>query len=191
MKDMEFEEMHQQIAILKDKVDKQDIVNDKLLRETMKIRAKAINYTSWVSYIGAGLCILLYPLLMWAGLFSPALTAFTCAMMLFCIVSTYLIHRPVNRTDLMTADLTTVRGVMAKFKKQYDFWLHYVTPTLLIPWLTWAIYDYAWVNAPEGVAPWKLALPLLVGAAIGGVIGYMYHRKAVKAAKDIINVSQK
>ena len=98
-------------------------------------------------------------------------------MMLFCAFGTYYVHRPVDRMNLMTEDLASVAKVMAKFRKQYDQWLHYVTPALIIPWLSWAMYEFAWKNAPEGVNHWLFALPLLVGAAIGMVIGYIGNLK--------------
>jgi len=36
------------------------------------------------------------------------------------------------------------------------------------------------------VSHWMLALPILIGAAIGGLIGYHWHCKAVDAADNII-----
>jgi len=119
-------------------------------------------------------------------MFSMAFTIATCLMMVFCIVATNYIHRPVDDLNLMRDDFTTVARVMAKFKKQYDQWLLYVTPTILVPWLAWACYEFGWRHAPEGVNPWFMAIPLIIGAVVGGLIGYYYHRKAVNAAQEIL-----
>lgn len=186
MENMEFEEMRNRIALLKEKIEKQEIVNEKLLRQTMKSKVGAIDRTGRISYVSAAICILLYPIIAKTGILSVPLALVTCAMMIFCILATYYIHRPVNRTDLMTADLVTVAQVMSKFKKQYDNWLRYVAPSLLIPWLLWVVYEMAWKNAPEGVNPLLLAIPPIVGVVIGGVVGYHYHRNAADAAKDIV-----
>ena len=186
MEEMNFDEMRNQIALLKRKLDHQEIVNDHLLRETMRSRMGAINLTKVKSYACVGMCILLYPLLSYTGTFSNAFVIATCAMMLFCGYATYYVHRPIDRMNLMTEDLATVAKVMAKFRKQYDQWLHYVTPSLLIPWLSWTVYEFAWKNAPEGVNHWLMALPLLVGACIGAFVGYAWHKKAVDAADNII-----
>lgn len=183
---MNFEEMRNQIALLKQKLDHQEIVNDHLLRETMRARVTAINKTKIFSFVCAAFCILLYPLLSMSGALGNAFVIATCVMMLFCSFATYYIHRPVDRMNLMTEDLATVAKVMAKFRKQYDQWLHYVTPSLLIPWLSWAVYEYAWKDVPEGVNSWMLTIPILVGAVIGMLIGYYWHRKAVNAADKII-----
>ena len=142
MEELNFDEMRDQITLLKQKLDRQEIVNDSLLREKMG----AINWTKYKSYICVALCIIFYPVMSWAGVFSNAFVFATCAMMLFCAYGTYYVHRPVDRMDLMTDDLATVAKVMAKFRKQYNQWLFYVTPALLIPWLSWALYEYAWKN---------------------------------------------
>ena len=187
MEEMNFDEMREQFTLLRHKLDQQDIINDSLLRETMRSRMGAINRTKYKSYICAALCLVLYPvLLVYWGVFSNAFVIVTCIMMLFCMYATYYVHKPVDRMDLMTEDLATVARVMAKFRRQYNQWLYYVTPALLVPWLSWAVYEYAWKFAPEGVSHWLLAIPLLICAAIGALVGYHWHCKAVNAADNII-----
>ncbi len=186
MEDMNFGELQNQFTILKQQLNKQEIVSDRLLRETMKLRTKDINRTKRTTYVAAVFCLLIYPFLYFTQAFSLAFTIVTCLMMVFCILATYYIHRPVDNLNLMGDDFTTVARVMAKFKKQYDNWLLYVAPTLMVPWLTWACYEFAWKHAPEGVNPWLMTIPLMIGAAIGGLIGYYYHRKAVNAAQEIL-----
>ena len=183
---MNFDEMRNQITLLKQKLDHQEIVNDHLLRETMRGRKGAINITKRMSYFCAFMSIFIYLMLSGTGMLSDAFVFTTCAMMVFCAAATYYIHRPVDRMNLMTEDLATVAKVIAKFRKQYNQWLYYVTPSLLIPWLCWVMYEFAWKNAPEGMNHWLLALPLLVGAVIGLLIGYYMHRNAVNAAQKII-----
>lgn len=187
MEEMNFDEMREQFTLLRHKLDQQDIINDSLLRDTMRSRMGAINRTKYKSYICAALCLVLYPvLLVYWGVFSNAFVIVTCIMMLFCMYATYYVHKPVDRMDLMTEDLATVARVMAKFRRQYNQWLYYVTPALLVPWLSWAVYEYAWKFAPEGVSHWLLAIPLLICAAIGALVGYHWHCKAVNAADNII-----
>jgi hypothetical protein len=187
MEDKYFEELQSQFAILKEQLNKQEIVSERLLRETMKLRTKDIGKTKRVTYIATVFCLLVYPLLYFTHVFSLAFTIATCLMMLFCLFATHYMHRPVDSLNLMRDDFTTVARVMVKFKKQYDKWLLYLTPSLMIPWLAWACYEFAWRHAAEGVNPWFMAIPLIIGAAVGGLIGYYFHRKAVNAAQDILN----
>ena len=188
---MNFEEMRNQYATLKEELKKQEIVSDRLLRETMKVKKKDINSTKRMVYTCAVIGLLLYPMNSLTNRpWSLGFTIATCLMLVLCAIATYYIHKPVDQLNLMRDDFATVARVMAKFKKQYDDWLHYVAPALIIPWLLWACHDVAWRNAPEGTSPkllLVLALPLFFGAAIGALIGYYYHRKAVNAAQDIID----
>ena len=153
----------------------------------MKMKTIGINETKRMVYGCTVFCLIIYPFSYFTHTWSLAFGIATCLMVLFCAVATWYMHKPVEQLNFMRDDFATVAGVMARFKKQYNDWLHYVTPALIIPWLAWACYEFAWKNAPEGINPLWLCLPLIAGAAIGGVVGYCYHRKAVNAAQDILD----
>lgn len=187
MEEMNFEELRNQYAILKNQLKNQEIVNDRLLRETMRVRKKDINSTKIAENICVAVCVLLYPLLYFTGMFSLAFLIATVLMVLFCAAATWYIHKPVDQINFMRDDLSTVARIMARFKKQYNQWLYYVTPLLLIPWGAWACYEFAWKNAPEGAYPWAMTIALIIGALIGLGIGLYYHFKAVNAAQNIID----
>ena len=184
---MNFDELRNQFAILKDQLKQQEIVSDHLLRSTMKSKKSNINSTKRMCYACVVIALVLTPLNFYTHAWGLAFSIVTCLMMLFCAVATYYIHKPVDNLNFLTDDFATVARVMAKFKKQYDQWLYYVAPAMLIPWIAWACYDFAWKNAPEGVNPLWMCAPLLVGGLIGGGIGLVYHFKAVNAAQDIID----
>ena len=187
MEDMNFEEMRNQFAILKDQLQKQEIVSDRLLRETMKAKKCNINSTKRVLYGCVAICLVLMPMEYFSHIWGLAFTIFTCVMVLTCALATHYIHKPVDELNFMKDDFATVARAMARFKKQYNQWLYYVTPTLMIPWVTWACYDFASKNTPEGHSPFIMCIPPLVGVLVGGAIGLYYHFKAVNAAQDIMN----
>lgn len=65
MEELNFDEMRDQITLLKQKLDQQEIVNDRLLRETMRSRMGAINWTKYrninlISVLLFVLCSILY-----------------------------------------------------------------------------------------------------------------------------------
>lgn len=187
MEEMNFEELRNQFAILKDQLNKQEIVSDHLIRETIKAKNRDISSTKRVVYGCAILGLFIFPLNYLTHAWSMAFTIATFAMVLFCTIATYYIHKPVEKLNFMRDDFKTVAQVMARFKKQYDNWLLYVAPVLIIPFLGWACYEFAWKNAPEGANPLLMCIPLFVGAAVGAGFGLYYHFKAVNAAKDIID----
>ena len=51
MEELNLDEMRSQIAILKDKVDKQDIVNDKLMHRVINTRTNDIKRKMWVAVV--------------------------------------------------------------------------------------------------------------------------------------------
>ena len=191
MDTMNIEEMRNQYAILKEQLNKQEIVNDRLLRETMKIRKKDINSTKRIEYACVVICLLVMPLNLITHSWSNTFTIVTALILLLCAVATHYIHKPVDSLNFMKDDFSTVARVMARFKKQYNQWFYYGSPLVLIPWIAWAFYDFVWRRAPEGANLWMMTIPLLVGGVIGGLIGYFYHRKAVNAAQDIIDQIEK
>lgn len=188
MDTINFEEMRNQIAILKNKLDAQEIVNDRLLRETMQIKVNTLNALERKTLVCGIVAMVMYVPIHYLSGFSWPFCIATSVMMLFSIVSTIYIYYPINRTDLMSGDMTTVAQVMARFRRQNSFWVRYVTPTLIIPWLSWAAYDY---TQAQGIDLFSqlglgLVLPLLIGAVIGLIIGISWHRKAQRTALDII-----
>ena len=190
MEEKTFEEMRNQFAILKNELKQQEIVNDRLLRTTMKSKTKDISNIKRFEFICVAICLVIYPFTYFTHVWSLAFAAATCVMVLFCAAATWYIHKPVEELNFMRDDFVTVARVMAKFKKQYDDWLHYVTPALLIPWASWACYEVVWKHAPEGMDTKGLvlmSLPLIFGLLLGAAIGYRKNREAVNAAQDILD----
>ena len=83
MEDMNYEQMRNQMAILKEHLDKQEIVSNRLLRETMKSKTKDIKYTRNMVYGAAALCLIIYPLTTLSNVWSWPFALATCAMMIF------------------------------------------------------------------------------------------------------------
>ena len=191
MDTMNFEEMRNQFAILKEQLDKQEIVNDRLLRETMMIRNKDISSTKRMGFICLVACLLLMPLNLITHSWSTLFSIVTVLLLLISAVATYYIHKPVDSLNFMKDDFSTVARVMARFKKQYNQWTWCFSTILIIPWIVWACYDFAWKGVPEGTNHWKMLIPLIIAAVVGGIIGYLYYCKAVNAAQDIIDQIEK
>ena len=175
------------MAALKEHLNTQEIVSKQLMREIVRMKTSDINRTKRMTYTAAAFCLIVYPLTAEMHMWSWAFALATCAMMIFCILGTYLMHRPVDQLNLAADNLATVTRVMARFKKQYNQWLYYVSPALLIPWFAWLCYEVGWKYAPEGVSPVWMLLPMFIGLIIGALIGIRYHLKATNAAQNIID----
>ena len=170
----ELETMRAQIALLKEKLDKETIVSDKLLRDTMRHKARNINANAWVS-VGASIFVIF-----WALTFLPCegfswwFAGATILMMLVCDFFTWKYHKDVN-AKTMNSDLLTVAKVMKQLRDNYKKWLKY-----------WFAVEYCIL-----LSDWRVALfmiiALLVGLAIGGFIGLKMHNSVIRNAEEIIS----
>ena len=186
MEEMNLEEMRNQFAILKEQLDKQEIVSDHLLRETMKAKNKDINFVMKFGYWLFPVVIILYLPFYLNHITSLTFYIVTSLLMVFGLVCSYYMHRPVNRLNFMTDDFATVARVLKKFKKQKMQSLYISLPVLLL-WIGWACYELIWKHGYSGTYPWLLTFSALFGAFIGGIIGFGIERKALNAAKEIID----
>ena len=185
----ELNELRNQIAVLKQKLTKQEIVNDRMLRQAMQTTVDNVIKRVEVKTLVCGV----FAMLIWPGLYFTTelrlpFCLYTCLMVFCCIVATVYFNRPIHKTDLMSADLATVAKELARFKRRHDLWLRYVTPTLIIPWLAWTWYECSLLSGVEPFSKHSLIIgtTLLVGAIVGGAIGYTWHRKAVNTAQSLI-----
>lgn len=183
---MNLDEMRNQIAILRNKLDQQEIVNDRLLRNAMQTKVNKMNSNETKLIVLAAFCCVLYPIMHFTIGISWPLVLVTVAMMIFTAAATVYIHHPLHKADLMCDNLATVSGIMARFKRQYDQWLHYVCPTIITPWLAWFCYEYTEILGLTGTSRWWCVGYILICGFIGFLIGYAMHRRTVNLAEEVI-----
>ena len=180
---MELDEMRAQISLLNKKLEKESIVNERLLRDAMKSKAKTINANAWVS-VGASVFVIIWALFFFpAEGFSWCFTAITIIMMLVCDFFTWKHHKNVN-SKTMNGDLVTVAKVMKKLRDDYVNWLKYGI-IIVIFWFTWLSTEYCIILKDLKLSI-LIIVSLLISLAIGGFIGLRMHRSVIHNAEDII-----
>ena len=181
----ELENMRQQMTTLKNKLDKQEIVNDRLLRHSMKNTAGNINRRYTITMI---LGLLMIPYTYWVFIklsdFSIAFWLFTCVFMLICVGATYYNSRNLSDANLMTNNLLDVRRRMARAKKFDANWLYFGVPGILI-FIGWFMYDVYQRN--NGELNDGLFWAGVVGGIIGTIIGFSIHFKTQRQYQEIID----
>ena len=187
MEEKDFMEMRNQINLLKGKLNQQEIVNNRLIKASMRDKQQEINRKAIkMSAIG----VLGIPL--WIGIhytsgISWALALTTCAMMIFCIAATWYCHYPINKSGLFSGDVKTVASAFAEVKHMYHIWITRFAPTLILPWLAWVCYEYQDVLPVPANQKWIPYTIVLGGALFGFLIGYNMHRKVVNACQEVID----
>ena len=170
----EFEEMRQQMNILKEKLQQQEIVNDRIFRSSMKRNVKGINFRYNMVSI---LCILMVPYSYWAFVKLSGMSIWfwlvTSILMLIVFVYTQYTGRYL-KSRVFEKDLVQARVKMSKAKKLDHDWLKIGIP-LIILWLGYFGYEMCRVNDGEDLI--YLVVICLVCAMVGAAVGLRIHFK--------------
>lgn len=178
--DSELDEMRQQIALLKSKLDKEAIINDKLLRDTMKQKVSRINKNAIIVYI-CGLFVLTFGSCVFYMITqSVPFVVATIIMMIFCIGLTAHIHHGYSPDDV-SGDMLTLARKTKKLKKQYKDWRK-VSYVLIIIWFAYLAY----VLCQNNTQAITFIISAAIGAAIGGIIGFKLDKKVIDTCDAIL-----
>ena len=133
----ELENMREQLSTLKNKLNKQEIVNDHFIRHSMKSTAGNINRTYiWLIILSVVMVPYGYWVFVVLSNFSVAFWIATSIFMLVCGGATYYNKRNLTDSNLMTNNLIEVGRRMARAKKFDADWLFFGIPALIL-WLAW------------------------------------------------------
>lgn len=183
--DFEFENMRQQMTTLKNKLNKQEIVNDRLIRHSMKQTAGNISRRY---YMIMALCLLMIPYSYWAFVklngFSIPFWIFTCIVMLICCGGTFYNSRKLSDSNLMTNNLVDVRRRMARAKKFDADWLFIGIP-FAIAFLGWFMYE-SYLLHPDAFFN-GLFWAGCIGGTLGAIWGFSLHFKTQRQYQEIID----
>ena len=181
----ELENMRQQMNTLKKKLEQQEIVNDRVIRHSMKKTAGNINRRYYFIMV---LCLLMIPYSYWAFVklngFSIPFWIFTCVVMLVSFGGTFYNSRKLSDSNMMTNNLVDVRRRMASGKKFDANWLFLGIP-LAIVFLGWFMYESYLIHG-EAFSN-GLFWAGCIGGAIGAIWGFSLHFKTQRQYQEIID----
>lgn len=179
----QIEEMRQQLAVLKDKLGKEEIVNERLLRESMGVKVKIVNRKARWGVSGCAFVVLMMPCYFIPQGYTWLFCGFTTLIMIFCAVATWWMHRNVN-SHTMSGDLLTVAKVMRKLKKDYQNWLKIGIPMELV-WMVWFCQEIYRVAGDLQLAI-TMMVGGLVGGIVGGIIGVRMHKEVIHTCDEVV-----
>ena len=165
----EVDELRQQLAVFKQRLDQQEIVNDRLLRRSMNARLSIITKTSVIVDAIGLLCM---PGILFAlhAIGVPwYLGAFVLLMVIIELTYNIVEHRQLQRLFTDGNDLLTVRRGLLRFKKAERLWMLIAVPFLIV----WLLAFY-W---QQGIFTGELtgaAASGLVTSAIGIFFGLLF-----------------
>ena len=180
----ELESMRQQMDTLKKKLNQQEIVNDRLIRRSMRDTAGNITRRY---YIIMAICLLMIPytyvvFMMSLGL-SLAFWIGTCIFMLVCGGATFYNCQNVKSANMMSDNLIGVGKKMARAKKFDANWLFFGIPAVIL-WLAWLVWELYQLDAETA----RYCLyGVICGAVIGAACGIKIHTKTLHQYQEIID----
>ena len=163
--DLELESTRQQMNTLKNKLNQQEILNDRVMRRSMR---NEVNTITRRYYIIMAVGLFMVPYGYWSFVKLAGLSLFfwivTSIFMLICVGATYYTCRKINDPNLMNRNLVEARKKVASAKKFEADWLFFGIPAVVL-WLGWFLYEVYQIHggAIDNGFFW--------GGCIGGIIG--------------------
>jgi len=170
-------EMQQQMQQLREKLESQEIVNDRLIRKSCKNSITRLKIKSSVPAIAGFAGLALIPVIREAG-FSDWFLGITGVLMLTAIGASTYVKRFIPHVD---KDLLTSAEDVTRFRRINAAWIKFGLPTLVV-WFGLFILD-VWKNNPllgDNI------LPFIGGISMGLVAGVLL---GLKNRRDILRTS--
>lgn len=180
----ELEQMREQIGILKDKLEKQNIVNEQHIRRSMKSKMSSINRTIAGTIIAGSFALPYCTWFFWSQDLSKLFIVATAIMLTVCLGLTILQQVRLKNLDFSDSNLVETAEELSKVKKHYSEW-HWVALPMIIIWLGWLMYE---MIGKMGNEPYVIGFccGAAVGAIIGGIIGFRINRKVIRKTGEIL-----
>jgi hypothetical protein len=182
--DYELDEMRQQMAILKNKLDNQTIVNDRLIRRAVKNSVSTINKRYLVISI---IAFAMIPYGYWAfvklnGLSIPlwiAMSVLMLAVIGFCIYNGH----EMRKNDFVSDNLLDTKRKTLKAKKRDAMWPYFGIPVAIgwAAWVGWEMTQKLEGDFLKYFIPW-----FIICVTAGALIGLKVHFKTQRHFRDIL-----
>ena len=182
--DKEMDAMRQQMSTLKKKLDQQEIVNDHIIRQSMRKTANSIK-TRYYAIMAISLVMIPYTymvLVIRQGI-SLSFWIATAVFMLVCCGATYYNSLNVNIPNAMGRNLIEVSHRMARAKKFDANWLFFGIPAVII-WLGWLTWEFYQLDAETAR---YMFYGIICGGIFGAILGFKMHFETQRQYQDIID----
>ena len=170
IKNNELEEMRQQLGILKEKIDGQKLINDKLIRQSMLNKMSFMKKYTWVSFLALLFIYYVYNDIRITFNLSWWFYGATVIFMTFTVCFDAYINR-FNKEAFLNGDLIATSLQMQRMKKLRKRSLLYGIFFMTI-WVSWFVIElYNGSGAANGGENTSMFYGMLVGGGVGLIAG--------------------
>ena len=181
----EFEEMKQQISLLKKKLEQQTIINTAQLKKAMAVNLNKMNrHGIWITILGiltALLCPLYFYQILGASIYY---TVATGLMLIYCAIASYRNHSILWKISLSDDNLLETIQKVAALKQHYVNWHRTAIPMLLL-WFGWTILEV--YKTQQGDTFLYLLIGIIFGGLIGGTIGHRTNKRVIRETEIFLD----
>ena len=177
----ELDELREQIALLKDKLREQELINE---HGIMLVTQKGINKLNrtgnmWGAF---GIFAVVYCTFMFHRFgFSDGFVIGTAIFLAICAAVTIYAHQKLRSIDVAKGNLVDIAQRLMSFRKIYSHWHLFAVPALLV----WCYFLYLdaqrMLDNAEG-----FLIAAIVGGLIGAVIGLKAHFKVLRETDNVL-----
>lgn len=185
----ELDEMRQQIKALKEKVERNGVLNEKLVKKSVQDKMKSIHNTVYRLFAMVLLAIPLWLFIKYQHNLSWYYTIFTILMMLVSVFFDWY----VNRIDVsrMGDDMKETANQLLKMKRQRALQEKIALFIVLPVWSIWTGYEF-YTNITDSTTATALFIGIAVGFIVGLIIGlsiyFRMQRKNDEMIEQINNI---
>ncbi len=186
----ELEQMREQMAAFKSRLDKQQIINEQLVRTSMGSKLSWIKKFVWGEIIVVPILLIIMALFHAGNGLSWWLYGFLALGLIADATGDYIINR-IPKSQLLSGDLVETSKRLVQMKKQRTSW--FVAGVIfLVIWLVWFCIEVAMrldcgCTLPHhGTVVAIMIGAIVVGALIGGVIAWLILRKMQRTNNQLI-----
>ena len=173
----ELEEMRQQIALLKGKLEKEKLMNNELLYDAMNKRVDRVR-RKIINNIITGICmVIIIPIIMYkVNLFTSSLCVFVVISTIIEICFNLYLKKIFPDRGKINSDLITSSLAIHKFiKLQNQYYM------VACAWIILVASWIAIVVSNLGKSP----IVIIIGMGIGSAIGLYQFKKTIKTSKEL------
>lgn len=181
--------MRKQLSVLKDKVKKQEIINEKTLKRTLSNKSSQLMKDNWKLVIMGLLGVASYVFLFYSLKFSIAFSCFTIIALVASIGIQCYVTRELSPSVIINSDTREVYRKAMKLRKFNKMWLYRIGIPFLIIWIPWIAYELSNVVEDKRLLT-GYYISGCIGGIIGGIAGIRMYRRHNKIAEDIMDITK-
>ena len=186
----ELEQMREQMIAFKERLNKQQIINEQLVRNSMGSKLSWIKNFVWTEIILVPILLLIMASFHYSQGLSWWLFAFLAIGLIADVVGDYIINR-IPKSQLLSGDMIETSKRLIKMKKQRATWFT-IGMIFVTIWLVWFIIELVFkLNIPcdspsHSAIVTIMTLGLAISGLIGGFIAWLIFRKMQRTNNQLI-----